>query len=51
MQHISIPKPMDAGNSPYYAEKTGILFQQPQKQKSFGKFKESLRDIFLKDYS
>ena len=29
---ISMPKPMDAGNSPSYAEKTGILFQQPQKK-------------------
>ena len=35
MQHISIPKPMDAGNSPSYAEKTGILFQQPQKTEIF----------------
>ena len=34
MQHISIPKPMDAGNSPSYAEKTGILFQQPQKNRN-----------------
>ena len=40
MQRISIPKPMDAGNSPYHADKTGILFhQQQKKQKSFGKFK------------
>ena len=34
MQHISIPKPMDAGNSPSYAEKTGILFQLPQKNRN-----------------
>ena len=35
MQHISIPKPMDAGNSPSYADKTGILFHRPQKTEIF----------------
>ena len=32
MQHISIPKPMDAGNSSSYADKTGILVHQRQKK-------------------
>ena len=35
MQYISIPKPMDAGNSLSYADKTGILFHQPQKTEIF----------------
>ena len=45
---------MDAGNSLSYADKTGIPFHQPQKNRNLlanSKNPFRLKDIFLEEYS